>query len=221
MPDPRRRACAGALRRPQATDTVGEPVVDLAQRLLELLVARRSQVPDTGQGDAGFGERADLDQVDDVVRAVPPVAGRVAVGLGEQALVVVDADGLDRHPDVPGQLPDGDHPAIVPLDPAPGAGLQHGRMTNMNVDRETLRELADAGNETALDRLADLADSAGDLGELSELLDEDPCVRASCSRDAQRRPATCASCSGSDAGYDEAGHELDRLLKAPADEQRD
>ncbi|WP_327112825.1 hypothetical protein OG206_05650 [Streptomyces sp. NBC_01341] len=45
-------------------------------------------------------------------------------------------------------------------------------MENTNIDRGSLRELADAGNETALDRLADLADAAGDLGELSELLDE-------------------------------------------------
>ncbi|MFJ9213424.1 hypothetical protein [Streptomyces sp. NPDC102264] len=45
-------------------------------------------------------------------------------------------------------------------------------MDHMSIDRETLRELADAGSETALDRLADLADTAGDLGELSELLDE-------------------------------------------------
>ncbi|MFF3128319.1 hypothetical protein ACFVRD_39955 [Streptomyces sp. NPDC057908] len=44
-------------------------------------------------------------------------------------------------------------------------------MTNTKVDRETLRELADEGNETALDRLADLADAAGDLTELSELLE--------------------------------------------------
>lgn len=35
-------------------------------------------------------------------------------------------------------------------------------MANMDIDRETLRELADEGNETALDRLADLADAAGD-----------------------------------------------------------
>ena len=39
-------------------------------------------------------------------------------------------------------------------------------------DRETLRALADEGNEKALDRLADLADERGDLDELSELLDE-------------------------------------------------
>ena len=36
-----------------------------------------------------------------------------------------------------------------------------------NVDRETLRALADEGNEKALDRLADLADARGDLEELS------------------------------------------------------
>src|SRR3954471_5760789 len=39
-------------------------------------------------------------------------------------------------------------------------------------DRETLRALADEGNEKALDRLADLADERGDVEELSELLDE-------------------------------------------------
>ncbi|MFD6984862.1 hypothetical protein ACFWAX_29760, partial [Streptomyces sp. NPDC059956] len=44
--------------------------------------------------------------------------------------------------------------------------------TNTNFDRDTLRELADEGNEAAAERLADLADAAGDLGELSELLDE-------------------------------------------------
>ncbi|MFD3656721.1 hypothetical protein [Streptomyces sp. NPDC058620] len=86
---------------------------------------------------------------------------------------------------------------------------------NMDVDRETLRELADAGNELALDRLADLADAAGDLDELSELLDEGSmragflltrrAVSAGDPRELQRI---------SDAGYDEASDELDRLLKA-------
>lgn len=70
-------------------------------------------------------------------------------------------------------------------------------MTNTDVDRETLRELADAGNETALDRLADLADSAGDLGELSELLDEGSMRAGFLLTRRARRPATCASCSGS------------------------
>ncbi|MFD9541916.1 hypothetical protein [Streptomyces sp. NPDC060022] len=64
-------------------------------------------------------------------------------------------------------------------------------------------------------RLADLADAAGDLDELSELLDEGSMrvgflltrrvVSAGDSRELQRI---------SDAGYDEAGNELDRLLKA-------
>ncbi|GGX54175.1 hypothetical protein [Streptomyces noursei] len=95
-------------------------------------------------------------------------------------------------------------------------------MTNVNVDRETLRELANAGNETALDRLADLADTAGDVVELSELLDEGSmhagflltqrAVATGDLRELQRI---------SDAGYDEAGNELERLLKAPADEPRD
>lgn len=89
---------------------------------------------------------------------------------------------------------------------------------NPNVDRDTLRELADEGNETALDRLADLADAAGDLGELSELLDEGSthagflltrrAVAAGDLRELQRI---------SDAGYDEAGNELERLLNAPTE----
>lgn len=100
--------------------------------------------------------------------------------------------------------------------------MHHGVMTNMNADRETLRELADEGNETALDRLADLADAAGDVVELSELLDEGSmhagllltrrAVAAGDLRELQRI---------SDAGYEEAGNELDRVLKVPADEPRD
>ncbi len=204
----------------QAADAGAEFVVDLSQRLPEFLVARRSQIPDTSQRDAGFCQCPDLDQFDGVVRTVPPVSGRVAVGFGEQPLVVVDADGLDRHSDVAGQLSDGDHALIVPLDLAPGARLQHGVMENTNPDRETLRELADEGNETALDRLADLADAAGDLAELSDLLDEGSrhagflltrrAVAAGDLRELQRI---------SDAGYEEAGKELDRLLQAPGGHQ--
>lgn len=88
-------------------------------------------------------------------------------------------------------------------------------MANTKIDRQTLRELADEGNETALDRLAD-------LGELSELLDEGSmhagflltrrAVATGDLRELQRI---------SDAGYDEAGNELGRLLKAPADGPRD
>lgn len=39
-------------------------------------------------------------------------------------------------------------------------------------DHDSLRKLADAGNEKALDRLADLADARNDMVELNELLDE-------------------------------------------------
>lgn len=87
-----------------------------------------------------------------------------------------------------------------------------------NFDRETLRALADEGNEKALDRLADLADERGDLAELSELLDEGcehagtlvtrRAVAAGDLRELQRL---------SDAGSDEATEELDRLLDTPAD----
>ena len=39
-------------------------------------------------------------------------------------------------------------------------------------DHDSLRKLAEAGNEKALDRLADLAHARNDTGELNELLDE-------------------------------------------------
>jgi hypothetical protein len=89
-------------------------------------------------------------------------------------------------------------------------------MGNFAVDRDTLRALADEGNETALDRLADLADARGDLNELNELLDEGcthagrlltvRAVRARDLRELQRL---------SDAGSEEAGDELERLLRGP------
>ncbi len=95
-------------------------------------------------------------------------------------------------------------------------------MENTNIDRETLRELADQGNETALDRLADLADAAGDLGELSELLDEGSMRAGSL---LTQRAASTGDLRElqriADAGYDQAEDELNRLLKAPADEHRD
>src|SRR5215469_16741354 len=104
-----------------------------------------------------------------------------------------------------------------PLDLAPRARLQHEVMAKMTFDRGTLRALADEGNESALDRLADLADARGDLGELNELLDEGSyqaghlltrrAVKAGDLLELQRL---------SDAGCDEAGSELERLLARPA-----
>nr|WSW65847.1 hypothetical protein OG461_06425 [Streptomyces sp. NBC_00995] len=95
-------------------------------------------------------------------------------------------------------------------------------MTNTNPDRETLRELADEGNEASMDRLADLADAAGSLEELSELLDEES-MRAGFLL--TRRAVAAGDLRGlqriSDAGYAEAETELDRLLKAPTDGYRD
>jgi phage tail tape-measure protein len=41
-----------------------------------------------------------------------------------------------------------------------------------HADHDSLRKLADGGNEKALDRLADLAHARDDVGELNELLDE-------------------------------------------------
>ncbi|WP_173091517.1 hypothetical protein [Actinomadura verrucosospora] len=61
---------------------------------------------------------------------------------------------------------------MVAFDLAPRAGLQHGSAADTALDRNTLRALADEGNEQALDRLADLADARGDMEELNELLDE-------------------------------------------------
>jgi hypothetical protein len=87
---------------------------------------------------------------------------------------------------------------------------------NINLDRDTLRALADGGNEKAMDRLADLADERGDLAELNELLDEG-CLRAG--QFLTRRALAAGDALElqriSDAGYDEAGVELDRLLDRP------
>ena len=93
---------------------------------------------------------------------------------------------------------------------------QHVNMTNMTPDRETLRALADEGNELALDRLADLADARGDLGELSELLDEG-CARAGhlLTRRALEKGDLLELQRLSDADAEEAGDELRRLLAAP------
>ena len=98
-----------------------------------------------------------------------------------------------------------------------GQGRSMRSMTNFNADEETLRALADEGNEKALDRLADLADERGDLDELSDLLDEG-CLRAG--QLLTRRAVALRDLRElqrlSDAGYDEAGNELDRLLDGPA-----
>jgi hypothetical protein len=91
------------------------------------------------------------------------------------------------------------------------------RMTKINLDRDTLRALADEGNEKALDRLADLADARGDIAELSDLLDEGSehagrlltrrAVQVHDLRELQRL---------SDAGSKQAEAELDRILADPA-----
>lgn len=95
-------------------------------------------------------------------------------------------------------------------------------MVNTNIDRETLRALADEGNETALDGLADLVDAAGDLEDLRELLDEGSmragllltrrAVATGDLRELQRI---------SDAGYGDAENELNRLLKGSVGEAAD
>jgi hypothetical protein len=108
---------------------------------------------------------------------------------------------------------------MIALDLALRATLHHGFVTN--IDRETLRALADEGNETALDRLADLADARADLEELSELLDEG-CMHAGhlLTRRAVSEGDLLELQRIADAGYDEAGKELERLLTAPIHTQR-
>jgi hypothetical protein len=81
-------------------------------------------------------------------------------------------------------------------------------------DRETLRALADEGNELALDRLADLADARDDLVELGELLDEG-CARAGHLLTARAVAAEDLRALQrlADAGCEEADRELARLLQ--------
>jgi len=86
-------------------------------------------------------------------------------------------------------------------------------MPEHDFDEGTLRALAGEGNETALDRLADLADARGDLNQLSELLDEGSehagrllTRRAVENRDLRELQRL------SDAGSSNAETELERLL---------
>jgi phage tail tape-measure protein len=81
-------------------------------------------------------------------------------------------------------------------------------------DREALRDLADAGNEAALDRLADLAEARDDLEELNELLDEG-CERAGrylADRAAARRDLRELQ-RLAEAGIDFAQARLDQFLR--------
>jgi hypothetical protein len=109
---------------------------------------------------------------------------------------------------------------MLALDLALGAGLQHGVVAETTPNRDTLRALADEGNELALDRLAELADARGDLDELSELLDE------GCERAGQlltRRAVAAGDLLElqrlSDAGADEATGELKRILSTPIERE--
>lgn len=88
-------------------------------------------------------------------------------------------------------------------------------MENNEPDRNTLRALADDGNEKALDRLAQLADADGDAEGLWALLDEGSMgaghlltVRAVGAGDLLELQRIA------DAGCAEAGTELNRLLEA-------
>jgi hypothetical protein len=98
---------------PQPPDPAGEVEVDLVEGSPEFLLGRGLEIPDAGEGDSGFGEGADLDQVDGVLGGVAPVAGGVTAGFGQESLGMVDADGFGRHADVAGELADGDHVPIL------------------------------------------------------------------------------------------------------------
>ncbi|MFD5349207.1 hypothetical protein ACFWJY_37025, partial [Streptomyces anulatus] len=89
-------------------------------------------------------------------------------------------------------------------------------MTEYHIDERTLRALADEGNETALDCLADLAEGRDDLDGLSELLDEGS-ERAGqlLTRRAVDRRDLRELQRLSDAGSEEAGATLDRLRRGP------
>jgi hypothetical protein len=94
-------------------------------------------------------------------------------------------------------------------------------MDEINIDRDTLRALADEGNELALDRLADLADRRNDQDELRELLDEG-CERAGLLL--TRRALAAGDLLGlqelCDAGSEDACRELERLLSGPIADAR-
>jgi hypothetical protein len=65
-----------------------------------------------------------------VLGAVAPIVRGVARRLGEQATLVVVADGLDRHARVGGELADGDHALATPFDQldAPRRSSWHRRL---------------------------------------------------------------------------------------------
>jgi hypothetical protein len=132
---------------PQPPDPGREVDVDLVEGSAELLAGRRFEILDAGEGDSGFGEGADLDQVDGVLRGVAAVAGGVTAGFWQESFVVVDADGLGRHAGVPGEL----------------AGARG--------DLDELNELLDEGSSRAGHLLTRRAVKAGDLLELQRLAD--------------------------------------------------
>jgi hypothetical protein len=188
--------------------------IELVQRAREAFARRRSERVDPGERNAGFGERTNLEEIDRISRSVATVPRPVAFGLGEQLLRVVHADRLGRYTDVARELTDREHVPIFALDLDLGATCNIRGMTKASTDRETLRAIADEGNELALDRLADLADARGDLVELGELLDEGCAyaghlltVHAVAAEDLRALQHLA------DAGCDEADRELALLLR--------
>ena len=148
---------------------------------------------------------------------IAAVPRRVAVGLRQDALRVVNTDRLARHASVIRELPNRDHATFAHLDLAPRARFRVVHMTNMKLDRDTLRALADERNEKALDRLADLADAGSDLAELIDLLEEgSEHAGRLLTRRAVKAHDVIELQRLSDAGSEEAGTELDRILADPS-----
>ncbi|HUX70484.1 MAG TPA: hypothetical protein VMV41_08250 [Cellulomonadaceae bacterium] len=81
-------------------------------------------------------------------------------------------------------------------------------------DRDALRDLADAGNEAALDRLAELAHERDDVDELDELLGEgcELAGRHLASRAVARRDLRALQ-RLADEGVEQAQEALDDLLR--------
>jgi len=90
----------------------GVDPVDLVRGLVGIGV---EHIPDAGQRDTGLGEGDDPGQIDDRLCIVAPVPRGIPVRFGQQALGVIDADGLGRHAGMSGELPDRKHSPLSSL----------------------------------------------------------------------------------------------------------
>ena len=101
---------AAVLERP---DLLLQGLVDLRHRLGELLGSGVEQLVDACERHAGVGQDLDAHEVEHGLRVVAPVARGVTRGLRQQAALVVVAHRADGHPDVLGELADGEHRRVA------------------------------------------------------------------------------------------------------------